>query len=211
MSLRDTRARIEPLGREHLEPAIDVLTRAFLDYPLMRYVYAVSACDYGRSVRGLMRFACEVRFLLGHWLLGCLDGSGDLVGVAGLSRPGRPQWPDALEQVYAELCALVGPASTQRLEDASELADAGRPETLHHQLGIIGIDPQAQGSGYGGLMLREVAEMVDGDPSSTGCWLDTETQANVDWYLRHGFRVRARHEIGPVTVWGMWRERETLP
>jgi ribosomal protein S18 acetylase RimI-like enzyme len=79
------------------------------------------------------------------------------------------------------------------------------PEGNHHYLRFVGVLPQVQGKGWGGLGLRagiERAEM-DGLP----IYLETATQSNVGLYRRFGFEVTDEWDVpgGGPHFWGMTR------
>jgi predicted GNAT family N-acyltransferase len=197
--------RLVRLDRSHLEAAANVLAQAFARDPIAKYVFAVSETSFEDSGRALFTFSCEVRLLLDWPLLGVIEEDGFLVGVAGLSLPGDPTWPPALHQVYADFKTTVGADSASRMERYAELADTNRPSEPHYQLGVIGVAPEAQGKGYGGLMLQETHRMSEINPDSTGVWLDTENMENVSFYQHHGYEVRAQTTLDGLNIWGMFR------
>jgi ribosomal protein S18 acetylase RimI-like enzyme len=202
-----THPNVTTLKRTHLPAAIGVLTNAFTDDPLMNTLFAVSTSPFERSLKELMRFSCEVRLLLDWPLLGYWDNTQQLVGVAGLSLPGKPNWPPALKDVYAQLETVIGAESRARLEAYSQQADNNRPGKPHYQLGLIGVDPQHGGNGFGSELMRAFHRMADANPSSTGIWLDTENPRNVPWYQKHGYQILAETPFHNLTIWGMFRPK----
>ncbi|HKJ26246.1 MAG TPA: GNAT family N-acetyltransferase [Anaerolineales bacterium] len=198
--------KITTITRERLKEAADVLQQAFAADPMMQYIFATSESSLEESGQKLFIFSCEVRLLLDWPLYGVVDSSRKLVGVAGLSLPGEAHWPPALQQVYDDFKQTAGPESTRRLEAYSELDDTGRPSEPHFQLGVIGVLPETQGKGYGGLMMAELHRMAESDPTSTGVWLDTETENNVAYYQKRGYQVVAHSKLDDtVDIWGMFR------
>jgi len=195
------------LNRTHLTAAVAVLTRAFAADPLMGTLFAVSVSPYERSLEELFRFSCEVRLLLDWPLLGYLHEGRQIVGVAGVSLPGKPDWPTALQNVYARLGEVIGAKSMARLEAYSRQADTHRPQAPHYQLGFIGVDPQYGAKGYGGEILGVFHRIADADPSSVGAWLDTENPRNIHWYRKHGYQVVAETQFYDLTIWGMFRPK----
>jgi ribosomal protein S18 acetylase RimI-like enzyme len=193
------------LSRGDLPAAVEVLCQAFKADPVVVYFFEVSHASHARSVAELYRLSCEVRLLLGWPLLGTLDEDGVLSGVAGLSLPGEHHWPAELAAVYEEFKACVGLESTARLEEYSRLADVHRPPLPHYQLGMIGVHPRAQGKGHASAMIRRLHRMSQADPESIGVWLDTENPRNVPIYQHLGYRIVAQEQLGPVTIWGMFR------
>lgn len=198
------RPRIMPLKRAYLEQAVDVLASAFEHDPLMRYLFAESPAPHEQNLRALFRFSCEVRYLLDWPLLGSFDGTR-LVGVAGITEPEAKAWPPELESVYGELRAFIGPVAAAGLEEYSRKANVHRPAGPHYHLGVIGVHLTAQGRGHGRALLETLQDLSEKHPTSTGVWLDTETQRNVSIYRRCGYQVVAQTGVADVPIWCMFR------
>jgi hypothetical protein len=49
--------------------------------------------------------------------------------------------------------------------------------------------------------------MSDADARSRGIGLDTNTQKNVAMYEHFGYKVLASSEVGPVSLWSMFKEK----
>jgi ribosomal protein S18 acetylase RimI-like enzyme len=204
--------RVQPnitqVDRAYLHEAIDVLSKAFTNDPMMQYLFESSTATYSRSLYEMFRFSCEVRLLLNWPLLGCWDTQHRLVGVAGLSLPGKAVWPPTLQKVYEGLKACIGINASTLMEKYGSQADTNRPNEPHYQLGMIGIDPHQQGHGYGGMLLQVLHKMSEAHPTSTGIWLDTENPRNLPWYQRFGYQIRALTQLGDVQIWGMFRPNQ---
>lgn len=79
------------------------------------------------------------------------------------------------------------------------------PRQPHWYLAVLGTDPIARGSGAGAALLAEVLGRADaaGEPA----YLETQKEANLAYYERHGFVVRDVVRLdGLPTAWTMWRE-----
>ena len=195
---------VVPLSREHLPAAIEVLARAFQSDPLMRYIFAEAEAPYDQCLKELFRFSCEVRYLLDWPLFGSFTDTR-LLGVAGVTEPEQKPWPETLVSVYRELQTVIGPRATEHLEQYSSHADSFRPQAPHYHLGMIGVDPAAQGQGHGRALLEAVQALSEQHPASTGVWLDTENPRNVTIYGRCGYGVVAQTHYGGVDIWCMFR------
>ena len=79
----------------------------------------------------------------------------------------------------------------------------------HWYLWALGVDPDAQGRGIGGALLRPVLDRADADGVS--CYLETQTEANVAFYRSLGFEVvrEDREPVGGLPIWFMVREPAT--
>lgn len=83
--------------------------------------------------------------------------------------------------------------------------DREQPKAEHFYLAALGVDPSAQGRGLGRRLIEPVLEICDTD--RVGAYLESSNPANVDFYVRCGFRVTRRVTLprGPV-VDLMWRD-----
>ncbi len=196
------------LSRHHLPAAIEVLARAFQPDPLMRYIFAEADAPFEECLRELFRFSCEVRFLLNWPLFGSFSGTR-LLGVAGVTEPEDTPWPPPLVSVYEHLKAVIGPGSTEHMERYAHHVDQFRPQEPHYHLGMIGVDPAAQGRGHGRGLLEAVQALSEQHPASTGVWLDTENPRNVTIYGRCGYGVIAQTQYGGVDIWCMFRPNQS--
>jgi GNAT superfamily N-acetyltransferase len=70
---------------------------------------------------------------------------------------------------------------------------------------VLGTEPEAQGQGLGSAVLGGVLEQCDRD--GVGAFLESSKERNIDFYARHGFRVREEIRLlrGPP-MWSMWRD-----
>jgi GNAT superfamily N-acetyltransferase len=80
-----------------------------------------------------------------------------------------------------------------------------RPRTPHFYLRLLGVRPELQGQGLGSALMQPVLTQCDelGMPA----YLETETEANVCYYEKKGFRVLREIPVQPgaLTMWTMWR------
>jgi len=191
--------------RHRKRDAVEVLVTAFRDYPLMRYVFSSSDdADHLEALRAMFGFSCELRFQLDWPLLGIANG-GELLGIAGVTMPEEPTWPEALQRAYAQLESALSDDASRRFDAYDRLRDRYRPEMPHHYLPFIGVRPEAQGRGCGQALLEAVHELVAAHPASTGVGLDTQSPANVRWYERFGYEVVGADRLNGLGVWCLFR------
>ncbi|MEM1118038.1 MAG: GNAT family N-acetyltransferase [Bacteroidota bacterium] len=73
-----------------------------------------------------------------------------------------------------------------------------------HYLGLLAVDPEAQGRGVGSALLRRGLDRADAEGAEA--YLETGTEANVGFYARHGFEVEGRIPLPTApTHWAMRR------
>ena len=86
--------------------------------------------------------------------------------------------------------------------------------TLHHRhahephwyLAAIGVEPEYQGQGIGGALMRPILQRADNE--HLACYLETHRESNVRLYQRHGFAVSELAEVPghPIPIWAMHRK-----
>ena len=200
-------AQLVHLGRERLEEAIEILSRAFERDPLMKFLFEKSTSVFKQSLAEFFRFSCEVRFDLEWALLGCIHDS-KLVGIACITEPEKKSWPESLSRTYERLKSAIGPEASSRLERFSELTDTYCPDEPHFYLQDFGVHPAFQGMGIGRLLLNEVHALSDRYPGSIGVGLDTENEHNVALYEHFGYSVVVKTELDGMKLWSMFRHNQ---
>ena len=79
----------------------------------------------------------------------------------------------------------------------------------HWYLWVLGVEPERQGQGIGGRLLRAGLERAD--VSGLPCYLETMNPGNVPLYQKFGFRIAHEGEIpgNGVHMWSMIRPART--
>lgn len=191
------------MRRDQFAATRQMLTRAFLDYPLM--IFANDQLE--RRRRGVTTlYGAIVRDTLRH---GEVHVSAGLEGACCWLPPGV-RLPSFAREVRSGMLGLplgFGWAGFQRLVDFDHVQ-----RRLHEQyatgphwfLATIGVDPAHQGRGIGSALMAPV--LARADEQRVPCYLETHTTGNVRLYERHGFRVM-EHIENPTSVplWAMLR------
>lgn len=204
MTNTQTAISVVDIPSERLDEAANVLVRAFEDYPLMRYFFEDKGNDYFRCVRDAMHFVCAARLTLGYSLKG-VEEEGRLVAVACINHPEEKEWPASLENDMNTLMESLGEQAATRLGQFGELVGAHHPQQPHFYLVAVGVEPQAQGKGYGRALLELVQEMSQAHPFSTGVGLDTETPLNVPLYQHFDYQVTGQGKLEEIDIWFFFR------
>lgn len=82
------------------------------------------------------------------------------------------------------------------------------PHEPHYYLQVLGVDPSAQGRGWGAQLLKAGLTVVD--KATMPAYLETMNETNIPFYERHGFRLTGEIAL-PYTghkVWFMWRDTQ---
>lgn len=135
----------------------------------------------------------------------CPEAVTGVVGAALWMGPDRWEPPRASQLL--QLPSMVG-VFRRRLGMASSVYRAilaHHPRERHWYLGVLGVDPSAQGGGVGGALLRRGLAVCDA--SGLPAYLETATAIDEAIYERFGFAVRERISLphGAPTLTTMWR------
>ena len=199
-------AEVVRLADSQITAAAATLARAFHDDPLM--IYAVP--DPAERTRLLPEmYARMIRF-------GTLAGevyvtAGPLEGVA-LWLPPNTKW--TRENIEAsgmhETPNLIGNDAYQRYREVVGREWNARERDMTTPcwyLFLLGVEPSRQRRGLGGELMRPVLERADAE--RVACYLETENQRNVAFYLKHGFEVILNGDVAGATGVRFWTFRRT--
>ncbi len=190
------------LEAAQIDRAVATLARAFRDDPMMRYVLPNDA----RRARLLpWNFSVLVRYCFPY---GEVHTTTNLDGVACWLPPGS-----SMTNVWGMLRSgmmlaplRLGPVAFSRSMVLSAYMDAMRGRTVpvpHWYLSAIGVEPSRQGRGIGGALLDPV--LARADANRLPCYLETQTERNVEFYEKRGFKVSGASTIRGLRVWAMLR------
>jgi GNAT superfamily N-acetyltransferase len=179
-----------------------ILAAAFEDDPVFRHLFPPGTAR--RQARLQRMFELETARSEqrgGTWVAG--QGSG----AAAWFPPGRwrsTTWEDVRDaprwmRLFGRQMGLG-----QKARSVMEAHHRLLPD--HWYLLYVGVEPQRQGEGIGGALLRPVLEECD--RTGTPAYLEASCERNRALYARHGFIERDMLQLpaGGPTVFPMWRE-----
>ena len=183
---------------EDVDALASVLARAFLDDPVMSWVFR----------RDRSRLGWNRRFF--RWRLRSLLRQEEVYTTA--DRAGAALWalPEQWRYTTSETLGLARflPAIGARMPGILRglgLVESRHPETPHYYLAVLGTEPTRQGEGIGSALMRPVLDACDAD--EVPAYLESSKERNVAFYARHGFRVTEEVRLpGGPPVWLMWRD-----
>lgn len=187
--------------------AAEVLTRAFADDPIYTYVLP------DRDIRLRATHRMWEALLAAALRYGEVYTTPTRQGVACWMAPGRTEitLAQSARTGFGLMRAILAfpPASRQRFLGIARHTDELRRrdmQRLFWYLWVIGVDPACQGHGIGSQLMQPV--LARADAQGLPCYLETETERNVAFYERCGFRVlRSGQAPGhPIRLWTMVRK-----
>ena len=191
------------LSSERLREASEVLARAFVDNPATLALVPYPSSRRLRVLERVMRGFTRATLIDGD-AIAVIDG-GRVAGVSLAFGPRR--YPLGMRarawQAYGPIAA--GPRTALSYAIADQYLAKLHFTDPHWYLFVLGVEPELQGRGIGGRLLRWLGERAgeDGVP----CYLETDKASSVRLYERHGFRVLVEetHARTGIHFWTMLR------
>ena len=201
---------VTDLPPDRIDEAVDVLSDAFFDYPVMRFVIGEAGSTYAQHLRTLIHFFTTARFVRNDLVMGVTTAEGGILAVANINRPGERESPPALSELREQVWREVGDEARSRYEAYGEAAGKFVVLQPHYHLGMIGVRRASAGQGLGRRLLDALHERSHHDRESHGVTLNTEDPNNVPLYQHFGYRVIGHTRVSPeLQTWAFYRERST--
>jgi GNAT superfamily N-acetyltransferase len=138
--------------------------------------------------------------------------AGAVMGVACWFGPGvsSATRDSMLANGYGEALEVLDGAAIARLNAMVEELEARHEELMagraHLRLDYLAVDPTMQGRGIGSLLVEVGHRRAD--ELGLPCYLETFTPANVRFYAKRGYSIKAEFPVGDgVPVFAMERPR----
>ncbi|MBS0125092.1 GNAT family N-acetyltransferase [Thetidibacter halocola] len=182
---------IHPARVDQFDQVVSLLTVAFVDDPVCRYLYP----DLGQYLR---HFPDYVRI---YGTPGLHQGGTHLLDNAGATLWVPPDaHPDesALDDLLAR--SVADDAKPELFEVYAEF-DRAHPKEPHWFLPLMGVDPVARGQGIGAALMAYGLDICDRD--GTLAYLESTKPENIPFYERFGFTRDHVIDVGghpPVTT-----------
>src|SRR5258705_1348495 len=178
-----------------------MLARAFHDDPLMRY--AIPDPDE----RARLLPALYERMIRFGMLAGEVYATGDVPEGVAIWLPPNAKWTRENMEASGmhEIPNLIGDDAYQRYREVVGREWQARlreiPGTGWY-LFILGVEPRVQRRGLGGALMSPILERADIE--QVVCYLETENERNVPFYLKQGFDVVVDAEEAGASAVRFW-------
>ena len=185
------------LNKSNAKPAVEVLVRAFLNYPILQY-YFPSEVAREKISYYFLSFAVFTGISYGE----VYTTSSNLEGIA-VWMPST-NYPVTFWIIFG--LGMHGGSKMRRLGEYLDAVHERLTPFNHWFLQTIGIAPQFQGKGYAGKLLRPMLSKIDEE--GLPCYLETLDEQNVSLYKHFGFKIVDKSNVPEtsLTNWAMLRE-----
>lgn len=193
------------VDKSNRKMAVDVLTRAFMDYPDLKYYFPEE------PTRKLVTHHLLTLELYASLRYGEVYATPDLEGVEIWIQ--SPNYPVSMWRTLRSvpLSALIGFTihggdGLRRFGEYLDSVHRRLAPFQHWYLETIGVDPQFQGMGYASKLIKPMLSKIDQE--GLPCYLETGSEKNVPRYEHFGFKVLEKSPVPgtPLTNWAMLRE-----
>lgn len=196
---------VRPLTPPDRQEAVACLAAAFHDDPVFNWLTGHPADPLARLRHVYGAFVdSELRKAV-HHTLAAVDVHGALVGVAIWHAV--DDWRLPLREVARSTPAMIRGFGRHipRALAALSRVEKVHPREPHWYLAHVGVNPEYQGRGVGGLLVRAGLERAGAD--GVGAYLENSKPRNTPFYARHGFAEGDHIAVGDGAppVLAMWR------
>jgi len=193
--------QVRPADASDVPRLAEVLADAFLDDPLTMWLFRADDGLRERLRRSFHALLGRVYLAKGHTLT-----TTDLAGAALWSPPGK--WKLTAVQQLRLAPAMLRAVPLSQIRNGSRLnvlVTRAHPRDPHWHLSVLGVAPARQRSGVGSALVRPILDRADAE--RVLCHLETSKEANIPYYVRHGFEVAEELAMphGAPRVWTMTR------
>ena len=196
------------LADTQLDEAAGALSRAFFDDPLQMYMLP-DAAERERLSQPFFSQVLQHGQLAGevYTTPGQARAAAVWMPPRGIADDGglRPTSP------LMELLRIVGVDAMHRFDGVMDFLDPFHRRDApgpHWYLGVIGVDPDLQGTGVGRRLVEHVVSRADAD--GVPCYLETAQPKNVQFYVNRGFEVKV-DTVEPDSGLRLWTFLRTPP
>jgi len=191
------------INLDDVEKAIEVAGRAFQEDPFTKYVYP----DLEERKQKLKYgFYMIYQYGIRHGVTYAI--SSDLEGMVIWLPPDRI-YPSFWEMIKFGGFYSIRHVGLKMKAMRTSIAIFSYEEKVHKRLvpyehwylQNIAVEPEEQGRGYGGQLLKSMIDQIDDE--RLPIYLETNNEKNLSFYHRFGFEV-IKHEIIPNTDVPLW-------
>lgn len=179
---------LHPIGKQEIPAAIDVLIDSFREDPLWR-VDVQDHKDADRSHRAF--FECPLRYGLTY---GNVYASSSALEGLAVWVPGKLADMSFWRMLRCGAIRAALGMDKESVRKLKILSDTVEPDRARHMkdrdycyVMVIGVRTAHQGQGIGSRLMQTI--MAQCDAAGQALYLETQTEANVPFYARHGFEV----------------------
>lgn len=194
------------LNRQHIKPAIETLTKAFKNYPLIAHYFPD---DDIREKFTHYFIAIPVYIGMKYGEIYATSPNMEGIAVWIPSDEYRLTFTKMLFNVPFRVLFGFGRYGANKMSNVGRYIDETHERLVpykHWYLWTVGVDPDFQGKGYSSKLIKPMLERMAKEGQA--CFLETHNEKNVNIYGRMGFKLIDKSAIPDtgLTNWAMLKE-----
>lgn len=198
---------IERLTPKYTVQATDLITSTFFNNPIALATYA-GLSEQKRYDKARRRFSTVIVAGLRYGRIQVIRDLGRVAAISIAYPPRAYPLPVVGNQLRKMGSLSIGPKYIRRNNQIeADLAERHIVEP-HWYLEYVGVHPECQGQGLGNALVQHLAKLADSD--HVPCYLETDTQKNVDFYLSQGYNIVSEgpvNKLPDLAIWTMCRPK----
>lgn len=196
------------INKDNAEPSVEVLVRAFRNYPLFQYYFSNESIREKISYY-VLSFAIYSGIRYGEVYATSANLEGIAVWIPSNNYP-VTFWK-MLHSIPLSRIFGLGRYGGSKMRNFNEYIDSVHQHQapfMHWFLQAIGVAPRFQGKGYASKLLRPMLSKIDKE--HLPCYLETIDEKNVSIYERFGFKIVDKSIVPETrfTNWAMLRKTQ---
>lgn len=203
---REKPRTVEEVGEDRHLDITRVLSAAFYDYPVMRFVIGEAGHTYGERLQRLVGYFVTARFVQADPVLAIGD-AGECHAAATLTAPKDSEDSPEMDELRQAVWGELGTGARERYAQLCDIWGKFWLHAPHFHVNMIGVLPAHQGKGYARALLDFVHERSQAHADSLGVSLTTEDPRNVAFYEHLGYKITDHARLGSLETWNFFRER----
>ena len=193
------------INKDLAKPAVDTLSAAFMDYPLLHY-YFPDDLIRKKIAHNFLSFAVYSGIKYGEVYTTSESLEGVAVWLPSKNYPltiWKLLWSVPVSKILG--FGRNGGSKLQSFNDYIENIHKQHTPFKHYFLQAIGVAPKFQGKGYASKLLRPMLNRLEKE--HLPCYLETITEKNASLYEHFGFKTIDKSKIPetPLMNWAMLR------
>jgi ribosomal protein S18 acetylase RimI-like enzyme len=207
--MKTQKIEIKNLEQWQIGKASEVLENAFNQDPIFSYIAPKNTSEKANFIK----HCCQILLCYSQDYHHIYTTTDNIKGVAAWIPPGHST-DNIFRFLQLGIISLLFKMDIRKLGILLSmiLAEKYHKHSMkkpHWYLMMLGVSPDFQGQGIGGMLLEPVLQQADRE--GFPCYLETSTEDAVRFYQRHGFEVIWNGEISKDSLqyWTMKREAKS--
>ncbi|MGK7903772.1 MAG: GNAT family N-acetyltransferase [Hormoscilla sp.] len=187
-------ARVIDLPASRHSEATTMLADTLAAQPTIDYLFRVTGDRKRQVTRLYLRLFLDMLAATGQplWAVMLEDR---VIGLAAIYEPAVTADPWGGLRLLVRLTLGAGLPAVWRLLRLMMAVEPHYPTAPYYHLVMLAVHPDFQGLGFGRQLLDRIHALSESHPTSTGVWVETDTQQNILMYEHFGYMLKEKLKL----------------